>query len=122
MDGAALCDVYPPPVLAGANERLLEVMRANPGATASALAAALGATKGSVVSRWRKLALRGRLEKDRLGHWRVAGDGPGPQRAPAQWTAEPEPGCGDRPFPPWVRPIGRFMRISTSEFACSRYG
>jgi hypothetical protein len=115
MDGVAL-DVRPrsPAASEAAYAALLGALLANPGASTAALGRILNVGKGSIVARCARLARRGALAKRADGHWRVA--------AEPRWIKRPEPERGDRPFPPWVRPVDDYVRISTSEFNCTRYG
>ena len=53
------------------DRQLLETMRANPAASASVLAGIVGVGIGLIAGRWRRLAARGLLVKDRRGHWRA---------------------------------------------------
>ena len=51
--------------------QLLAATRERPGASASDLAAATGATRSATIGRLYRLAQRGAIEKARSGHWRV---------------------------------------------------
>jgi hypothetical protein len=102
---------------------LIEALRARPGAALTALADAAGHTRSATADRLRRLAARGAVEKV-AGRWRLAGEEPAPTGGPGESAAqeverlEPEPEDPSR----WVRPIGRYLRAVTSEFACARYG
>jgi hypothetical protein len=73
----------------------------------------LGVSKGAIASRWRHLARHGLLAKANSRSWVVAAE-------PVE--AGPELERDEGPFPRWILPIGTYVRISTSEFACTRYG
>lgn len=69
-------------------QRLLAAMRDNPGLTVVALANAAGASRSAAGERLRQLAVRGAVEKDTIGRWRIveekpredeAREAPGPQ-------------------------------------------
>jgi hypothetical protein len=71
-----------------AERRLLEAMRDNPGLSVIALANAAGSSRLATGERLRQLALRGVVEKDATGRWRLvkekaspAGDEPRPMMA-----------------------------------------
>jgi DNA-binding GntR family transcriptional regulator len=83
VDGATHFDrrESPPPRPANGADRqataffdrqLIEAMRSAPGASVSALGAALGVGRGAIISRVRRLAARGLVRKCRDDHWRVA--------------------------------------------------
>jgi hypothetical protein len=119
VGGAAPCDAIDVcPRSSAASEAayaaLLGALQANPGASTAALSRILNVGKGSIVARCARLARRGALAKRADGHWRVA--------AEPRWIERPEPERGDRPFPPWVRPVDDYIRADTREFACTRYG
>ena len=116
MDGVAL-DVRPgsPAASEAAYAALLGALQANPGASTAALSRILNVGKGSIVARCARLARRGALAKRADGHWRVATE-------PPPGSKSPEPGRGDRPFPPWLRPVDDYIRADPSDFAVARFG
>jgi hypothetical protein len=107
------------PAMARAKEAaLLEVLRGSPeGLRAPALAVSTGSSTAAVVDRLRRLMLRG--EAERVGWlWRIPRDDDGDDEPAKLALPEPEPEDPSR----WVKPIGRFVRRDTSEFACRRFG
>jgi DNA-binding Lrp family transcriptional regulator len=105
---------------------LIEVLRARPGAALVEIAEAAGHTRSATADRLRRLAARGAVVKV-AARWRLAGEEPDEPDAiggadlsvPSNAAApEPEPEDPSR----WVRPISRYLRAVTSEFACARYG
>ena len=107
--------VIDPAGVARREAALIEVLRARPGAALHAIADAAGHTRSATADRLRRLAARGAVVKV-AGRWRLAGeevDEPGEAAMP-----EPEPEDLSR----WLRPISRYLRVVTSEFACTRYG
>ena len=94
---------------------LIEVLRARPGAALGVIAHAAGHTRSATADRLRRLAARGEVVKIADG-WRIAGEEPDEPDEAAM--PKPEPEDPSR----WVRPIGRYLRAVTSEFACVRYG
>jgi MarR family len=94
---------------------LLAVLRARPGAALGEIAEAAGHTRSAAGERLRRLMRRGEVVKV-AGRWRLAGEEPDEPDEPAAPELEPEDAGR------WVRPIGRYLRIVTSEFACARYG
>jgi hypothetical protein len=91
-------------------EQLLSAMREHPGASASELCNILGSSTGLVTSRWKRLARRGLIAKARDGHWRIA--------PPEAVASPPEPQRErERRFQPWVKPVGQYLRVETSEAA-----
>ena len=112
--------VVDPIAVARREAALIEALRARPGAALGAIANAAGHTRSATADRLRRLAARGAVVKV-AGRWRLAGeepDEPDEPAAPEAERLEPEPGAQSR----WVRPIGRYLRAVTSEFACARYG
>ncbi len=94
---------------------LIEVLRACPGTALGVIAEAAGHTRSATADRLRRLAARGAVVKVD-GRWRLAGEEPGePDEAV---MPEPEPEDPSR----WVRSISSYLRVTTSEFACARYG
>ena len=71
--------VKPTPAQA-AEQRLLAAMRDNPGLSVIALANAAGSSRSATGERLRQMALRGVVEKDLTGRWKLKGEGPGPQQ------------------------------------------
>ena len=59
-----------------AEQRLIQAMRDNPGASVNVLAKAAGANRSSTGERLRQLAGRGAVEKDPAGRWRIAEEKP----------------------------------------------
>ena len=95
---------------------LVEALRARPGAALGEIAEAAGHTRSATADRLRRLAARGAVVK-LAGRWRLAGEEPVPTDSPVEPVAlEAEPEDPSR----WVRPIGRYLRGVTSEFACAR--
>ena len=98
-----------------AERRLLAAMADNPGLSVVALANAAGSSRSATGERLRQLALRGVVEKDMTGRWKLKGEErPRPSAAVAELTAaaEPEP---DKPEPvvqprSWIHPIGSYAR------------
>jgi hypothetical protein len=107
------------PTLVRAKEAaLLEALRRSPeGLHTSQVSEAVGEPDRATVERLHRLLRRGEVERiDRV--WRLPRDDAddGDELGPAAPELEPEdPGR-------WVKPIGRFVRRDTSEFACRRYG
>jgi hypothetical protein len=104
----------------------LEVMRAHPEASASALADVLGCTKATVVGRWYRLGRAGALIKCAGGRWRLSGPADKPSAEPDDEASEFE-AIEHAPLPPYVpgarvQHVDRYVRISTSLFACARFG
>ncbi len=70
-----------------AEQRLIQAMRDNPGASVDGLAKAAGANRSSTGERLRGLASRGVVTKDSAGHWRLvaelAGEAAGPTQPPS---------------------------------------
>jgi hypothetical protein len=95
---------------------LIEVLRARPGAALGAIAEAAGHKRSATADRLRRLAARGAVVKV-AGRWRLAGEEPGE-------PDEATPPKSDPPQDPsrWVRPISSYLRVTTSEFASTRYG
>jgi transcriptional antiterminator RfaH len=94
---------------------LIEALRARPGAALGEIAKAAEHTRSATADRLRRLAARGAVVKV-AGRWRLAGEEPDEPDEAA--LPKLEPADPSR----WVRPIGRYLRIVTSEFACARYG
>jgi hypothetical protein len=94
---------------------LIEALRARPGAALGEIAKAAEHTRSANADRLRRLAARGAVVKV-AGRWRLAGEEPDEPDEAA--LPKLEPADPSR----WVRPIGRYLRIVTSEFACARYG
>ena len=69
------------------------------------------------LARLYRMSDRGDLVKSGRGLWRIAGV-EDEEDEPVEPEPEPEPEDPAR----WVKPIGRFVRRDTSEFACRRYG
>jgi hypothetical protein len=138
MDGAAQCDILdrPPPrryrpdsphrrEIEQRDREFLETMRANPEASAEALAAILGVGKGSVVGRWYRFAREGVLIKGAGGRWRLPTPGEQPSAEPGEEELGVEPLERVRPaYNPhvWVQHIDYYVREVTSLFACRRFG
>ena len=61
-----------------AEQRLLTAMRENPGLSVNALANAAGSSRSATGERLRQLALRGVIEKDLTGRWKLKETEPGP--------------------------------------------
>ena len=57
-----------------AEQRLLTAMRQNPGLTVIALANAAGSSRSATGERLRQMALRGLVEKDLTGRWKLKGE------------------------------------------------
>jgi hypothetical protein len=124
MDGSVF---HPPPeVSAALNARLLAAMRSNPGASASALAGQLEISKNAIAGRWRRLGREALLIKCADGRWRLPTSGDLPSVEPDEEASKFEtiersslpafvPGA-------WVQHVDRYVRVSTSMFACRRYG
>jgi hypothetical protein len=117
-----------------AERKLLAAMADNPGLSVIALANAAGSSRSATGERLRQMALRGTVEKDLTGRWKLKGEerpptqgeGPGPQPAVAELTApaEAEP-LEPRPTEvhvPWIRPLVCYDRRVTSEIHRARYG
>ena len=63
-----------------AERKLIAAMRDNPGLTVIALANAAGSSRSATGERLRQMALKGTVEKDVTGRWKLKGEEPGPQR------------------------------------------
>jgi hypothetical protein len=61
--------------------RLLAAMRDNPGLSVIALANAAGSSRSATGERLRQMALRGVVEKDLTGRWKLKGEEPRPPPA-----------------------------------------
>jgi hypothetical protein len=117
--------VKPTPAQA-AEQKLLTAMRQNPGLSVIALANAAGSGRSATGERLRQMALRGVVEKDLAGRWklreeaRTAG-GIAPYAAAVELTAEekPQPAVTHAP---WIRPIGDYERRETTIVEGLRYG
>ena len=107
--------VIDPLAVARREAALIEALRARPGAALGEIAQAAGHTRSATADRLRRLAARGAVIKV-AGRWRLAGEEPDEPDEAA--TPKPEPEDPSR----WVRPISRYLRAVTSEFACARYG
>jgi hypothetical protein len=123
MDGV---DYHPSPGISAAlNERLLAAMRANPDATTSFLGGVIGRSPGAIVGRLRRLGRKGALVQCANGRWRLPQ--PGEQPSAELGEQAPELETAERARPPydpsrWVQHIDYFVRVSTSMFACARFG
>jgi Winged helix-turn-helix DNA-binding len=60
----------------GAERTLLEAMRDNPGLSIVALANAAGSSRTATGERLRQMAMRGVVEKDLTGRWKLRGEEP----------------------------------------------
>ena len=109
--------VIDPIAVARREAALLQVVRAHPDATLPEIAEVAEGSRGAVIDRLKRLAARGAVVRV-AGRWRLAGEEPDSPVEPAALEPEPEPEDLSR----WVRPIGRYLRAVTSEFACARYG
>jgi hypothetical protein len=118
-----------------AERKLLAAMRDNPGLSVIALANAVGSSRSATGERLRQLALRGLVEKDATGRWKlreeeprptVASAKPGPSAAVAELTtaaAEPEriePTSGA--LSRWIKPLSCYERRETTVVEGLRYG
>jgi hypothetical protein len=63
-----------------AEKRLIAAMPDNPGLSVIALANAAGSSRSATGERLRQMALRGMVEKDLTGRWKLKGEEPGPQQ------------------------------------------
>jgi hypothetical protein len=105
-----------------AERKLLAAMRDNPGLSVIALANAAGSSRSGTGERLRQLALRGTVEKDLTGRWKLKAEEkePGPTLPPVALTAaaEPETECNDASpppaHPPWLRPLSDYERRETA--------
>jgi hypothetical protein len=70
-----------------AERKLLAAMRDNPGLSVVALAIAAGSSRSATGERLRQMALRGMVEKDPAGRWKLKGEATRPPP-----TQEEEPG------------------------------
>jgi hypothetical protein len=61
-----------------AERKLIEAMQANPGLSLIALANAAGSSRSATGDRLRQMALRGVVEKDPTGRWKLKGEEPRP--------------------------------------------
>ena len=120
-----------PPPAQVAERKLLAAMRDNPGLSVIALANVAGSSRTATGERLRQMAMRGVVEKDLTGRWKVksggaaiGGRGPGPYDRVAELEATPEPKLPElQPRPaPWVRNVNDYTRQITSEFQGNRYG
>lgn len=110
-----------PAEVAAKEGRLLAFLRDHPNSSVNEIAAAMGDEKRStIISRLCRMSDRGDLVKFGGGLWRIAGAEEENEPEPDMATPSPEPEPDDPTK--WVKPIGRYIRISTSEFACRRYG
>jgi len=106
-------------VLSPADERLLEMMRGNPGASSGALAALIGhISGGAIAGRCQRLSARGLVVKRADRRWVLAREEEEPDGV-SEWIAD-RPGPADDPKT-WVRSISRYVR-SEPEGAPARYG
>jgi hypothetical protein len=65
-----------------AERRLLAAMADNPGLSVIALANAAASSRSAIGERLRQLALRGMVEKDLIGRWKLKGEEPRPPDPP----------------------------------------
>jgi hypothetical protein len=111
------------PIMVRAKEAaLLEALRRSPeGMRIPAICEVSGEPQGAVADRLNRLRRRGEVEK--IGWlWRLPRDDAEPEDElpePEPPEPEPEPETG---FTSWIRPISLFVRRSTGEFDCRRYG
>jgi hypothetical protein len=117
----------PPEVSAALTERLLEAMRRHPGASASALAGVLKISKNAIAGRWSRLGREGVLVKCAAGRWRLPtlGERPSPEvddEGLEFETTERSPSVPAFIPGAWVQHVDRYVRVSTSMFACRRFG
>jgi len=61
-----------------AERKLIAAMADNPGLSVIALANAAGSSRSATGERLRQMALRGVVEKDLTGRWKLKGEEPGP--------------------------------------------
>jgi hypothetical protein len=110
------------PVLVRAKEAaLLEALRRSPdGLRTPEICEATGEPVGAVADRLYRLLRLGEVE--RLGRvWRLPRD-EADDDEPAELEQAKTVVAETEDPTKWVRPIGRFVRRDTSEFACRRYG
>jgi hypothetical protein len=75
-----------------AERKLLAAMRDNPGLSVIALANAAGSSRSATGERLRQLALRGLVEKDATGRWKLKGEEPRqPTQGEEQGPQQPSP-------------------------------
>jgi hypothetical protein len=118
---------HPPPgVSAAINKALLEAMAAHPGASSIVLGRLIGRSPGAVIGRLR-LGREGALVPCASGRWRLPTPGERPIAEAGEELSEFEIAERSPPVPAfvpgaWVQHIDRYVRASTSMFACRRYG
>jgi hypothetical protein len=96
------------------DDRLLEAMRLNPGASPKVLALLLACGVTRIASGFRRLADRGLTTKCGK-RWTLATPAAGLVEDEVTLDLDDDPGK-------WVRAIGTYLRIDTSPFAPARYG
>jgi hypothetical protein len=106
-----------PTVVRAKEAELLEVLRQSPeGLRVPQLCVITDELSSAVADRLSRLLRRGEVEK--IGWlWRLPRDDDEPAE-PLAPEPEPEPEDPSR----WVKPITRYVRTVTSEFACRLYG
>jgi hypothetical protein len=94
--------------LSALDEAVLDALRSRPGASAE-IASALGVRPAVAISRLRRLARLGLVEKrgGHWGHWAAVVE-PRPRSPIVERAAEIEPGR-------WVRPVNAYLRVPTDE-------
>jgi len=141
MDGGLLVVDRPPrrwangadkALVAARDRQLIETMRANPTASASVLAGLIGVGIGSITGRWRRLAARGPIVKDRRGHWRAVELRPSDAAVRIDGDEDEVPEFETPRATPlffydantWVNHINYFVDLvfNPSPFACRKYG
>jgi hypothetical protein len=105
-----------------AERLILETIRDHPGSTSRELMRLVDAKRGSTLDRLQRLRVRGAIEKDGRG-WRLREERPIAEVN----EEEPEAETPERTRPAfdparWVQHIDYFVRVSTSMFACARFG
>jgi hypothetical protein len=73
---------HKPPSAAIAERKLLEAMKNNPNMSVIALADAAGSSRSAAGERLRQMALRGLVEKDLTGRWKLKDEEPRPPDPP----------------------------------------
>lgn len=118
MDGS----VFHPPleISAALTERLLEAMKANPGASASALAGVLEISKNAIAARWNRLGREGVLIKCADGRWRLPSSAEPDEEASEFEAVERSPPVPAFDPSRWVQHVDRFLRTETGLFDCRR--
>lgn len=110
-----------------AEQRLMEAMQLQGNLTGVALANLVNASRSSTGERLRRLAQAGKVEKDRVGRWKLVEEGTlsgrGAASAPFAAVAELTPAAAqEAEHARWVKPLSSYERKETTIVEGLRYG